>query len=46
VLFLTASGEELSPSRLTQLVRDYVNAAGTGKKGACHASGTPPYVTR
>jgi integrase/recombinase XerD len=36
VLFLTASGEELSPNRLTQLVRDYVNAAGTGKKGACH----------
>jgi integrase/recombinase XerD len=36
VLFLTATGEELSPNRLTQLVRDYVNAAGTGKKGACH----------
>ncbi len=36
VLFLTAGGEELSPNRLTQLVRDYVNAAGTGKKGACH----------
>jgi integrase/recombinase XerD len=36
VLILTASGEELSPNRLTQLVRDYVNAAGTGKKGACH----------
>jgi len=35
-LFLTAMGEELSPSRLTQLVRDYVNAADTGKKGACH----------
>jgi integrase/recombinase XerD len=36
VLFLTASGEELSPNRLTQLVRDYVNAAQTGKKGACY----------
>jgi integrase/recombinase XerD len=36
VLFLTATGEELSPNRLTQLVRDYVNAANTGKKGACH----------
>lgn len=35
-LFLTATGEELSPSRLTQLVRGYVNAADTGKKGACH----------
>ena len=36
MLFLTATGEELSPNRLTQLVRDYVNAADTGKKGACH----------
>jgi integrase/recombinase XerD len=36
VLFLTATGEELSPNRLTQLVREYVNAADTGKKGACH----------
>ena len=35
-LFLTATGEELSPNRLTQLVREYVNAADTGKKGACH----------
>ncbi len=26
----------VSPSRLTQLVREYVNAADTGKKGACH----------
>lgn len=34
--FLAATGEELSPSRLTQLVRGYVNAADTGKKGACH----------
>jgi integrase/recombinase XerD len=35
-LFLTATGEELSPNRLTQLVREYVNQADTGKKGACH----------
>jgi integrase/recombinase XerD len=35
-LFLTAAGEEFSPNRLTQLVRGYVNAADTGKKGACH----------
>jgi site-specific recombinase XerD len=34
--FLAATGEELSPNRLTQLVRNYVNAADTGKKGACH----------
>jgi len=34
--FLAATGEELSPNRLTQLVRGYVNAADTGKKGACH----------
>lgn len=36
VLFLTQEGEALSPNRLTQLVRDYVNAAETGKTGACH----------
>jgi hypothetical protein len=36
VLFLTQDGEALSPNRLTQLVRDYVNAAETGKTGACH----------
>jgi integrase/recombinase XerD len=35
-LFLAVTGEELSPNRLTQLVRNYVNAADTGKKGACH----------
>ncbi|HMA94165.1 MAG TPA: site-specific tyrosine recombinase XerC [Polyangiaceae bacterium] len=35
-LFLGATGEELSPNRLTQLVRGYVNAADTGKRGACH----------
>ncbi|HVJ20053.1 MAG TPA: tyrosine-type recombinase/integrase [Polyangiaceae bacterium] len=36
VLFLTQEGESLTPNRLTQLVRDYVNAAETGKSGACH----------
>ena len=35
-LFLTSLGDEFSPHRLTQLVRDYVVAAETGKKGACH----------
>lgn len=35
-LFLGATGEELSPNRLSQLVRGYVNAADTGKRGACH----------
>jgi integrase/recombinase XerD len=36
VLFLTLEGEALSPNRLTQLVRDYVNAADIGKTGSCH----------
>jgi len=35
-LFLTAEGEALSASRLTQLVREYVLAAELGKSGACH----------
>ncbi len=35
-LFLTATGDPFTPNRLTQLVRAYVNAADTGKKGACH----------
>jgi integrase/recombinase XerD len=35
-LFLTAQGEAFTPNRLTQLVRDHVNAAKTGKVGACH----------
>ncbi len=35
-LFLTSLGDEFSPHRLTQLVRDYVVAADTGKQGACH----------
>jgi integrase/recombinase XerD len=35
-LFLTHLGEAFTPNRLTQLVRDYVNAAQLGKTGACH----------
>jgi integrase/recombinase XerD len=36
VLFLTAEGDAFSTYRMTQLVRDYVNASNIGKKGACH----------
>jgi len=35
-LFLTNLGEAFTPNRLTQLVRDHVNAAKTGKTGSCH----------
>jgi integrase/recombinase XerD len=35
-LFLTTLGEAFAPNRLTQLVRRHVDAADTGKKGACH----------
>jgi integrase/recombinase XerD len=35
-LFLTNLGESLTPSRLTQLVREYVNGAELEKHGACH----------
>jgi integrase/recombinase XerD len=35
-LFLTTYNEAFTKNRLTQLVRDYVNAADIGKKGACH----------
>jgi integrase/recombinase XerD len=35
-LFLSNLGEAFTPNRLTQLVRDHVNAAGIGKSGACH----------
>ena len=35
-LFLTLLGEAFAPNRLTQLVREYVQAAGTGKSGSCH----------
>jgi integrase/recombinase XerD len=36
ILFLTEDGRSLPANRLTQLVREYVAAANTGKKGACH----------
>jgi integrase/recombinase XerD len=36
VLFLTSMGESFTPNRLTQLVREYVDAAEFGKRGACH----------
>ncbi len=35
-LFLTHLGESFTPNRLTQLVREYVNKAQLGKRGACH----------
>jgi integrase/recombinase XerD len=35
-LFLTHLGEAFSPNRLTQLVREHVQAAQVGKSGACH----------
>jgi len=35
-LFLTTLGEAFLPNRLTQLVRDYVDAGQTGKRGSCH----------
>jgi len=35
-LFLTTLGEAFAPNRLTQMVRDYVDAANTGKRGSCH----------
>jgi len=35
-LFLTTLGEAFMPNRLTQLVRDYVDAGQTGKRGSCH----------
>lgn len=35
-LFLTHEGTPFSPDRLTQLAREYVNAAEIGKSGACH----------
>jgi integrase/recombinase XerD len=35
-LFLTTLGEAFAPNRLTQMVRDYIDAAGTGKRGSCH----------
>jgi integrase/recombinase XerD len=35
-LFLSNLGDAFTPNRLTQLVRDYVNAAKIGKSGSCH----------
>ena len=35
-LFLTQLGEAFTPNRLTQLVREYVQAAEIGKSGSCH----------
>ena len=35
-LFLTNLGEAFTPNRLTQMVRDYVQAADIGKSGSCH----------
>jgi len=35
-LFLTHLGEAFTPNRLTQLVRDYVDAANINKRGSCH----------
>ena len=35
-LFLTTLGEAFAPNRMTQMVRNYVDAADTGKSGSCH----------
>jgi len=35
-LFLTNLCEPFTPNRLTQMVREYVDAADIGKRGACH----------
>jgi integrase/recombinase XerD len=36
ILFLTTLGEAFAPNRLTQMVRETIDAAGTGKRGSCH----------
>jgi integrase/recombinase XerD len=36
VLFLGAAGEAMGLHRLSELVRDYVDSAGVGKRGSCH----------
>lgn len=36
ILFLSNQGDCFSPNRLTQMVREYVDAAELGKSGACH----------
>jgi integrase/recombinase XerD len=35
-LFLTTEGESFTPNRLTQLVRNHVEASGVAKRGSCH----------
>jgi integrase/recombinase XerD len=35
-LFLTNFGEAFTPNRMTQLVRNHINAAEIGKSGSCH----------
>lgn len=35
-LFITTLGEAFAPNRMTQMVRNYVEAADTGKHGSCH----------
>ncbi len=35
-LFITHLGEGFTPNRLTQMVRQYVDAADIGKRGSCH----------
>lgn len=35
-LFLSNLGDAFEPDRVTELVRDYVDAADLGKRGACH----------
>jgi len=35
-IFLTNEGKSFTPNRLTQLVRNYVDRADIGKRGACH----------
>jgi integrase/recombinase XerD len=35
-LFLTQQGDAFTPNRLTQLVRDHIDAAHINKRGSCH----------
>jgi integrase/recombinase XerD len=35
-LFLTDQGEQFSPTRLTEIVRECIDEANLGKKGSCH----------
>jgi len=35
-LFLTDDGHPITPNRMTQLVREYINGSGVSKKGSCH----------